>query len=120
MATTVISFGHLHGPAPQAHLIVDLRQGYRNPAPHLPADLAFPAPEVVAHVISTSGISDLVDALVLTTDQLARVQDEVVVAVGCAGGQHRAPTVASPIADQNSPRARRSRVSHRDLNTSLT
>lgn len=117
MATIVISFGHLHGPAPEAHLVIDLREGFRNPAPHLPPSLVFPAPEVVNHVMTTRGVQRLVDTLVPVVESLAQVQDEVVVAVGRAGGHHRAPTVASLVADQISRRGRRVSLSHRDLHT---
>lgn len=113
----VVSFGHLYGPAPTAHVVVDLREGFHNPDRDLPVDVVYPDPRVISQVLSTAGVQDLVDALALAVESLARVQDQVVVAVGCAGGHHRAPTVTSLLADQISRRGHRVSVSHRDLHT---
>lgn len=121
MPVTIISFGHQYGPRPdEAHLLVDLRTGFRNPAPHLSVDTVFPDVGVFAHVMATPGIPALVDALVAATDTLVAVQEHVVVAVGCAGGHHRAPSVAAQIADRLTQRGREVTVSHRDLHTPLS
>lgn len=120
MSITIISFGHQYGPRPtEAHLVVDLRAGFRNPAPHLGRDVFFPNAGVVDHVMTTSGIPALVDALVTATDTLADHQEDVMVAIGCAGGHHRAPSVAAQIADRLTQRGREVDVTHRDLDTPI-
>ncbi|MEU0237710.1 RNase adapter RapZ [Nocardiopsis sp. NPDC006198] len=97
----IISFGYACGPPPaDAHLTLDLRDHFTNPAPHLPATAAFPDESVREHVMSTPGIEALAAAVTTTvTAYLTGPGDEpLVVAIGCSGGEHRAPTVASHVA----------------------
>ncbi|MBX6386718.1 MAG: hypothetical protein IRZ07_27700 [Microbispora sp.] len=56
----IVSFGHLHGPAPAAHLTIDLRHHFRDP--HISPDLR----HMTAHdgpvrttVLATPGIEPL-------------------------------------------------------------
>lgn len=101
---TVISFGYLHSDPPStAHLVADLRQHYRDPhvSPEL-RQLTSAHPRVRQHVLATPGISALVDALVAAAVAMASgpARADVVVAIGCAGGRHRAPTVAYEVASR--------------------
>lgn len=93
----VTSFGFLHGEPPAAHLVVDLREHFRDP--HISPDLR----QLTAHdqvvrdtVMATPGIAQLVDALVDAVTAFRRGPSTglVRVAVGCAGGRHRAAVVA--------------------------
>ncbi len=112
----ITSFGYLHDTAPPADFVLDLRP-YRDPhiSPEL-RDLTARDPQVRQAVMSTPGIRQLVDATV--ADLRARVRgrpsEPLRVAIGCAGGRHRAPTVADAIADGLQSFAR-VRVTHRDL-----
>lgn len=101
---TVISFGFLHSDPPStAHLVVDLRTHFRDPhvSPEL-RQLTSSHPRVRQHVLATPGISALVDALVAAAVAMTGgpARADVVVAIGCAGGRHRAPTVAYEVASR--------------------
>ncbi len=112
----ITSFGFLHDDPPTADLVLDLRP-YRDPhvSPEL-RDLTAKDPQVRQVVMSTPGIRDLVDATVtdLRTRARSRASTPLLVAVGCAGGRHRAPTVADAIADGLHTFAK-VQVTHRDL-----
>ncbi|MGW5877395.1 RapZ C-terminal domain-containing protein [Nocardiopsis terrae] len=116
-AVHVTSFGYSYGDAPDdAHLVADLRDHFLNPAPHLP-NLAFPDTRVREHVLSTPGINALIEALSAAADALicGPGADDVVLAVGCSGGEHRAPTVAAAVAQRLQGRGHEVDLSHRDL-----
>lgn len=112
----ITSFGYLHGDPPTADLVIDLR-GYLDPhvAPHLRA-LTASDNRVRQAVMTTPGIPDLI--AVLVEDLRARASTRPAapyrVAVGCAAGRHRAPTVAAALADGLVTFAR-PQVTHRDL-----
>lgn len=117
----IISFGYLHQDAPEgAHLVVDLRHHFRDPAPAL-VDLSFPDERVRDRVLATPGIGLLTDASVLAADAFAAGPgtDDVVLAVGCAGGQHRAPTVASEVCERLRIRGHSVDLVHRDLRENI-
>lgn len=112
------SFGYLHGAPPEAHLTVDLRQHFRDP--HVSADMRHKtANDMVVRlaVLHTPGIVPLVTA----TSQAVRAftlgpsAQDVKLAVGCAGGRHRAPTFAQAVADQLRVMGFSVEVTHRDL-----
>lgn len=113
MTVEIISFGYLHGEAPHAHLVLDLRTHFRDP--HVDPALRYLTArdvEVRDAVLRTPGIRALVDA---TAAAVRAYQDgptpaPITVAVGCAGGRHRAATVAMELASQTS-----ATVVHRDL-----
>ena len=94
---TVKSFGYLHGQPPGAHITLDLRSHFRDPhvSPELRHMTADDEPVRLA-VLGTPGILPLIDATAAAV--LAYLAGPsagpVTVAVGCAGGRHRAPTVA--------------------------
>lgn len=96
---TITSFGYLHGTAPAADIPLDLRESYRDP--HFdPAlrDLNADDPRVMTAVLETPGIPALVRAVAAAVRDLTRDGRPVTVAVGCAGGRHRAPAVATLVA----------------------
>ena len=94
---TVTSFGYLHGEPPKADLTVDLRHHFRDP--HVNPALRYLTArdqEVRDAVAATPGITDLVTALAaaVTAFRSGPTTGPVTVAVGCAGGRHRAGAVA--------------------------
>ncbi|MEU3705900.1 RNase adapter RapZ [Streptomyces anulatus] len=99
----IVSFGYLHGEPPAAHLTIDLRHHFRDPhvRPELRYMTADDAP-VRAAVLATPGITALVDATATAVDAFASgpTAGVVMVADGCAGGRHRAPTFARALAER--------------------
>lgn len=99
----IVSFGYGHDeqPAPEAHLTLDLRRHFRDP--HISPqtrDLTARDALVRQAVMSTPGIRPLVLATVAAVEAYAAGPSatETTVAVGCAGGRHRAATVAMALA----------------------
>lgn len=93
----VITFGYLHGAPPaDAHIVLDLRHHFRDPhAVRGLRNLTAENAEVRAAVLDTPGIRPLIDATAAAA--MAYLDGPsagpVTVAVGCAGGRHRAATV---------------------------
>lgn len=103
MTTVAItSFGYLHGQEPASHICYDLRQQFRDP--HLRPELRYLTARDAAvreTVMRTAGIILLVHAMAATVDAYLagpRQDEPLTVAVGCAGGRHRAATVTSALA----------------------
>ncbi|MBE2998722.1 ATPase [Nocardiopsis sp. HNM0947] len=100
----VISFGYLHSPPPaEAHMVFDLRRHFRDP--HIDPEfrhLTSSNPRVRAKVLGTPGIPELVDAIMAASVAMTSgpARADVVVAIGCAGGQHRAPNVARSVVER--------------------
>lgn len=100
----IISFGFLHSPPPaEAHMVIDLRHHFRDP--HINPDfrhLTSSDTRVRKKVLDTPGICDLVDAIVSAAVAMASgpSRADVAVAIGCAGGRHRAPTVARAVVER--------------------
>lgn len=102
---SIISFGFLHGEPPKnAHVVWDLRRHFRDP--HIdPAlrHLTARDPQVVAAVLDAPGIGLLIESM--ATSARAYMSgpsahgNDLVYAVGCAGGRHRAATVAARLYD---------------------
>lgn len=109
----VVSFGYGHGSAPTAHLTFDLREHFRDPHVN-PAlrELTGHDRVVVDAVLSTPGILQLIDAIVVAVRayQSGPSAGSVTVAVGCVGGKHRAVVVAEAVADRLG-----ANLIHRDL-----
>lgn len=102
---TVVSFGYLHGPAPETTHVIDVRTILHDP--HVdPAmrQMTGLDPAVYEHVLNTAGAREILTALhalstaLLTTAALAGRAVPVSVAVGCAGGRHRSVVVAAELA----------------------
>lgn len=119
MATVVItSFGFLHGTPPEADLIIDLRRHFRDP--HISPDLRHMTADdepVRTAALNTPGITALVEATATAVDAFASgpTAGVVTVAAGCAGGRHRAPTVARGIASRLVSAGHGVTITHRDL-----
>lgn len=118
MSVEITSFGFLHGPAPIAHLTVDLREHFRDP--HVdPALRGLTADDerVRRAVLATPGIPALLDGLeeAVIGFETGPVRTPLHVAVGCAGGRHRAATVAQILCDRLNRRCVWATVTHRDL-----
>ena len=119
MATVEItSFGYLHGQQPSAHIVLDLRTHFRDP--HVSPELRHMTAEdepVRTAVLNTAGIATLVAATAAAVTAFAAGPSAgtVKVVVGCAGGRHRAATVAMALADTLTNTGHQVTLSHRDL-----
>ncbi|MCX4549262.1 RNase adapter RapZ [Streptomyces sp. NBC_01500] len=114
----IVSFGYLHGEPPAAHLTIDLRHHFRDP--HVSPELRYmtAADEPVrAAVLSTPGIAALLEATVAAVAGFASGPSAgtIVVADGCAGGRHRAPTFAMSLADRLKADGLTVTLTHRDI-----
>lgn len=115
----IVSFGYRHpAPPPQAHVTCDLREHFRDP--HIdPAlrSLTAEHPQVVATVLATPGIEGVIRAAVALAlaYRAGPAGGPVVIAAGCAGGRHRAPTVAAEIAARLARHGIPVTTEHRDM-----
>lgn len=94
---TITSFGWLHGTPPTAHVVIDVRHHFRDP--HARPELRYldaTDSRVYAAVLDTPGAWDLALAAAGTIAAFLAgpTPGPVSVAVGCAGGRHRAPSIA--------------------------
>ncbi|MFI7534032.1 ATPase [Streptosporangium sp. NPDC049376] len=114
----VESFGYLHKKPPMAHLIIDLRQHFRDPhvSPELRHMTAHDEPVYVA-VLATPGIAALVEATVAAATAFTRGPSSgvVVIAAGCAGGRHRAPVFATALTRRLQQDGMTVALAHRDF-----
>lgn len=112
------SFGFLHHAPPPAHAVFDARSHFRDPHvdPALREMTAHDQP-VVERVLATPGIPALIHAVAATAAAMAAGPSgtDVDVAVGCAGGRHRAPTIAAQAASLLREQGFEVQVHHRDL-----
>ncbi|MFE6866030.1 ATPase [Kitasatospora sp. NPDC057692] len=115
---TVTSFGYLHDTPPPAHITLDLRAHFRDP--HVTPDLRHQTAhdEPVRHaVLGTPGIRQAIAATVSAA--LAYLAGPsagpLSLAVGCAGGRHRAATVAAVITEVLAALGITVDLVHRDL-----
>jgi UPF0042 nucleotide-binding protein len=121
MDIRITSFGHLHGPVPDdAHIALDLRLHFRDPHvdPRL-RSLTARDRRVVQAVRRTPGIRQLLAATVAQAQSYARGpgagQHPLHIAVGCAGGRHRAGVTAYLLARRLRRRGHTVTLHHRDL-----
>lgn len=113
---SVTSFGYGHGDPPAASLTVDLRAQYRDPhADPALRELTAADPRVRAAVLATPGITDLITALTAAVREYLARGLSASLAVGCAGGRHRAPVIAAEVARQLGPDSVPVTLSHRDI-----
>ncbi|GAA0949216.1 hypothetical protein GCM10009560_67250 [Nonomuraea longicatena] len=114
----IVSFGYLHGTPPNAHMTLDLRTHFRDPhvSPELRYMTAHDAP-VRETVMATPGIASMVEAAAAAVAAFVSGPSAgaVVVADGCAGGRHRAPTFAMALAERLRRDGLIVAVQHRDL-----
>ncbi|MEV0191878.1 RNase adapter RapZ [Kitasatospora purpeofusca] len=114
----VISFGYLHGAPPEAHLTLDLRKHFRDPHvdPALRHQSANDLP-VRQAVMGTPGIRETITAAALLGEayDAGPAAAPLTIAVGCAGGRHRAATVAMALARRLGKTGTPVHLTHRDL-----
>ncbi|MGY0461457.1 RapZ C-terminal domain-containing protein [Kitasatospora sp. cg17-2] len=114
----IVSFGYLHGATPEAHLTLDLRRHFRDPHvdPALRHQTAHDLP-VRQAVMATPGIRETIAAAATLADAYDAGPSDapMTIAVGCAGGRHRAATVAMALADRLRKTGVTVVVTHRDL-----
>jgi UPF0042 nucleotide-binding protein len=113
VTTTITSFGYLHADPPPADITLDLRTHFRDP--HVNPDLRYLTGRDAAvrnAVLNTPGIRALVEAVValVRAYETGPTAADITIAVGCAGGRHRAATVAMELGAHL-----RASVHHRDL-----
>ncbi|MFJ9605452.1 ATPase [Kitasatospora sp. NPDC101176] len=114
----VISFGFLHDAPPPAHLTLDLRLHFKDP--HVNPALRYLSAEdlpVRAAVLATPGIQELIAAAAAVVDAYDAGPEDapLTIAVGCAGGRHRAATVARVLAKRLGKTGVPVHLTHRDL-----
>lgn len=115
---TITSFGYLHGEPPEAHLTLDLRHHFRDP--HVRPELRYMTArdaEVRQTVLGTPGIPALVEAVAdaVVAFPHGPSAGTVRVAVGCAGGRHRAAAVAMALKTALEDEDITASLTHRDL-----
>ncbi|MFJ7250123.1 ATPase [Kitasatospora sp. NPDC098652] len=124
MRIEIISFGHLHGPAPAAHLALDVRAHFHDPhrdkaVRHLTAR----HPTIQDKVATTPGIPQLLDATVAAAQAFAAgpAADTapLTIAVGCAGGKHRAGYLADQLGERLTAAGHDVHVTHRDIDKAV-
>jgi UPF0042 nucleotide-binding protein len=117
---SITTFGYLHGAPPEgAHITLDLRKHFRDPhiRPHLRYLTARDQP-VRTTVLDTPGIQPLISATAAAVAAYLSGPSTgpVTVAVGCAGGRHRAAVVGAELACELSALwGVPARLTHRDL-----
>ncbi|MFJ7278146.1 ATPase [Kitasatospora sp. NPDC098663] len=115
----LVSFGYLHGAPPAfAHLVLDLRHHFRDP--HVSPDLRHMTADdlpVRRTVLETPGVRELIGATALLAEAFdaGPVEGPLNIVVGCAGGRHRAPTVAMALAKRLGKTGITVHLGHRDL-----
>ncbi|WP_432010215.1 RapZ C-terminal domain-containing protein [Streptomyces cucumeris] len=117
------SFGYLHGPPPTAHLTLDVREHFRDPhtTPELRSLTAYDG-RVRRAVLDTPGILPLLDATAMTVHAFLAGpggRRPIRLAVGCAGGRHRAATLAMVLTGWLRRDGLTVELSHRDLSKSV-
>ena len=116
----ITTFGYLHGAPPKAHLTLDLREHFRDPhvSPEL-RHLTARDPKVQTAVLNTPGIPRLIDAAASMVLAFragpSSSAGPVTVAIGCAGGRHRAATFGMELAGLLYRWAINATITHRDL-----
>ena len=89
MTITLTSFGYLHGPPPGADRVEDVRDRLRDPAAARSIlDLDGTDPRVQEVVLATPGAEELLENL--TEYAMLPHSGPRSIAIGCAGGKHRA------------------------------
>jgi len=124
LAVTFSSFGHKHGPARDADLVLDVRF---LPNPHWEPELrpltGFDR-RVIEHVGRDGRLKELYDRVLplleyLLPQYVAEGKSHLVVAIGCTGGRHRSVVIAEDLAAQFRADSRYFvEVQHRDVERS--
>jgi UPF0042 nucleotide-binding protein len=114
----IVSFGYGHGTPPDATITYDVRTHFRDP--HINPELRYLTaehPDVAKAVLTTPGVPRLIEAIVytITAYQQAPTPGPITVAVGCAGGRHRAATIAARAAGFLANAGTPVTLTHRDM-----
>jgi len=123
MATVeIVSFGFLHGAAPEADIVLDLRRAFRDPHvdPRM-RELTGRDRLVQRKVLHTRGIRPLLTATVRQVQAYAAgpSAERIVIGSGCAGGRHRSVVVADKLARRLRRRGHTVTVTHRDVHKAV-
>jgi UPF0042 nucleotide-binding protein len=114
----IVSFGFLHGPAPEADVVLDLRRAFRDPHvdPRLRQLTGRDRP-VRRAVLHTRGVRRLLAATTRQVQAYAAGPSaaRIVIGSGCAGGRHRSVVVANQLARRLRRRGHTVTVTHRDI-----
>jgi RNase adaptor protein for sRNA GlmZ degradation len=97
----IVSFGYLHGPAPEADNTTDVRRYLRDPATVRGAGLLDSDgldPRVQQVVLDTPGAVHTLVTLTYYVAGFPRDRGPLVLALGCAGGKHRSAALAEILA----------------------
>ncbi|MER7316260.1 RapZ C-terminal domain-containing protein [Streptomyces halstedii] len=113
----LVSFGFLHGPAPEADLVVDMRRHFRDP--HVNPEMRQLTAEhelVTRAVFNTDGVPELARAILAAVESFRAGPSAgtVRVAVGCAGGRHRSAAMVNYLAMQYGAEVKVT-AEHRDI-----
>jgi len=97
----ITTFGYLHGPAPKAMMTLDLRDFLRDPARMSPRLLNMDGrdEEVRQVVLGTPGAGTTLQAAAIFVMGIPEARGPVTVAIGCAGGKHRAAAMGGMLAE---------------------
>jgi RNase adaptor protein for sRNA GlmZ degradation len=115
---TLISFGYMHGAAPAAERVVDVRDTVRDPAipPYVVPLYLDGRDEPVRRVVLTMpGALPLVFDLASVALELAADQAHRRLAIGCTGGRHCSVAIAEAVAEVLRAFGHRVTVDHRDV-----
>jgi hypothetical protein len=99
----IVSFGFLHGEPPAAHLVLDLREHFRDPHVNCESvEMTTGEEALLQGVLDTEGVADLLRAAesvlrAFRTGPSAADCGPPRIAVGCARGRRRGPAVASAL-----------------------
>lgn len=97
----IVSFGYLHGPAPEADATFDVRRYLSDPAAVRAAGLLDSDgldPVVQQVVLDTPGASETIAAALEFAFGFPQAR-RCVIAFGCAGGRHRSAALAEVMAE---------------------
>ena len=120
LAVTVYSFGFKHGAADDADIVMDVRflpNPYYDPALRPLTGLDAPVRDFVMFRDETVEFLDKWKGLldVVMPGYVKEGKQQLAIAVGCTGGQHRSVAIAEATGDHLKTKGYRVSVSHRDL-----
>ncbi len=120
LAVTVYSFGFKHGAADDADIVMDVRflpNPYYDPSLRPLTGLDVPVRDYVMYRDETADFMDKWKSLldVVMPGYVMEGKQQLAIAVGCTGGQHRSVAIAEATGDYLKTRGYRVSVSHRDL-----
>lgn len=120
ISVNVESFGYLHGPAPEAHVTIDVRTALRDPhvTPEF-RELTGLYPVVRKWVLDTPGARQILAGAVGLVQGMLPDHDQqdllLRVAFGCQGGRHRSVVLANELTNMLLAAGIGSEVFHRDI-----